>query len=89
MVPTVRAGRGADGASDQLFVAAQPVEVVDTIGAGDTFGAGLLDAVWDHLGARLGDLEPRVVTAALPHAARCAAITVSRVGADPPWRASW
>ncbi len=87
--------RGAEGArwswgrrsSDRLEVKAHPVEVVDTIGAGDTFGAGLLDAVWDHLGTRLTGLDTEARAAALAHAAACAAITVSRVGADPPWRA--
>ena len=87
--------RGAEGArwvwgrrrGDRVSVAAPPVAVVDTIGAGDTFGAGLLDAVWDHLGTRLADLDPEARAAALAHAAACAAITVSRVGADPPWQA--
>jgi len=73
--------------ADRVTVAAPRVEVVDTIGAGDTFGAGLLDSVWDHLGSRLADLTPQVRVAALERAAACAAVTVARVGADPPWKA--
>jgi len=72
---------------DRVAVAAPPVDVVDTIGAGDTFGAGLLDSVWDRLGSRLADLTPQVRAAALERAAACAAVTVARVGADPPWKA--
>ena len=51
--------------------------VVDTIGAGDTFSAALIDALWDGL-----DRDPAEV---LAHAARAAAVTVSRAGADPPY----
>jgi fructokinase len=65
-----------------------PVTVVDTIGAGDTFMAGLLVAL-DRAGllakdavARLSDAELREM---LQFAARAAAVTVSRAGADPPW----
>ncbi len=87
--------RGAEGAywvwgrrrGDRVSVATPAVDVVDTIGAGDTFGAGLLDALWDHLGSGLTDLDPEARAAALTHAAACAAVTVSRAGADPPWRA--
>jgi fructokinase len=71
-------------------VDSEPVEVVDTIGAGDTFGAGLLDALWPVLGeggrGRLAALDADAWSGALRHAARCAAITVSRPGADPPRR---
>jgi len=84
--------RGAAGGEwvwpgHRVAVAAPSVDVVDTIGAGDTFGAALLDALWEHLGeGGLTDLAPEVLAAALKHASRCAAITVSRAGADPPWR---
>ena len=61
--------------------------VADTIGAGDTFNAGILDAL-SRAGAlnRLDDLDEPTLAAALRHAARAAAVTVSRPGADPPWR---
>lgn len=72
-------------------VHAEQVEVVDTIGAGDTFAAGLLDHLWPLLGAggheRLAALGAQEWTAALGHAARAAAVTVGRTGADPPTRA--
>lgn len=89
--------RGAEGALwldrvGTVEVEPSPVQVVDTIGAGDTFGAALLDALWERgrLGAEgraaLGALPRPEVTAVLEHAARAAAITVSRPGADPPYR---
>jgi fructokinase len=89
--------RGADGAtwvgsSGEAEVASLPVVVADTIGAGDTFGAALVDARWERgrLGADrrqgLRDLPTEEVAAVLAHAARAAAVTVSRPGADPPYR---
>jgi fructokinase len=74
-------------------VPAPRVEVTDTIGAGDTFGAALVDALWerDLLGAdrrdALGSLDGRTWDEVLDWAARAAAVTVSRPGADPPRRA--
>ncbi|MCD6640384.1 MAG: PfkB family carbohydrate kinase [Nocardioides sp.] len=63
-----------------LEVAAVPVEVADTIGAGDTFAAVLLDGL-----LALGRPWPREgLREALERAATAAAITVSRPGADPP-----
>ncbi len=69
--------------------AAVPTDVVDTVAAGDTFSAGLLAHLHDRglLGGRLGALSPEDVTAALDHGLRAAAVTCSRVGADPPWTA--
>lgn len=78
--------QGAAGATwfgpETVSVAAAPVRVVDTIGAGDTFGAALLDALWDF---ELDHISPSEIDAALTHAVRAAAITVSRPGADPPY----
>ncbi|MCL2804010.1 MAG: carbohydrate kinase [Micrococcales bacterium] len=73
---------------------AQPApatEVVDTVGAGDSFTAGLLDQLW-HLGllgrahrSQLRHISAEAAAKALDHASQAAAVTVSRAGADPPW----
>ncbi len=81
--------RGPDGATwfaehAMVDIASLPVEVADTIGAGDTFGAAMIDALWDH--GPLADLSPDDIADVLAHAARAAAVTVSRPGADPPYR---
>lgn len=62
----------------EVSVPAASVEVIDTIGAGDTFTAALIDALWDDVGRAPADV--------LAHAARAAAVTVSRPGADPPYQ---
>ncbi len=64
------------------------VEVVDTIGAGDTVNAALLHglAVRDALsGQALAALGPDGWTGLLGFAARAAAVTCSRAGAEPPY----
>jgi fructokinase len=89
--------RGAEGATwwsptVTAHADAVRVPVADTIGAGDTFGAATLDALWDRglLGAdrreALRALDEETAAQVLAHAARAAAITVSRPGADPPYR---
>ena len=89
--------RGPDGAvwfgqRGTVVVGSVPVAVADTIGAGDTFGAALIDALWTHdlLGSArrgaLGQIGPDVVRKVLGHAVKAAAVTVSRPGADPPYR---
>lgn len=80
--------RGSEGATwvgveHTVEVASLPVEVADTIGAGDTFGAAIIDALWNRPPA---DLTSDEIEEILAHAARAAAVTVSRPGADPPYR---
>lgn len=76
---------------DQIMrVAPIPVEVVDTVGAGDSFMAAVIDGLWS-LGlagldarTRLASATASQVAATIERAARAAAITVSRAGANPP-----
>ncbi|WP_058594405.1 PfkB family carbohydrate kinase [Leucobacter chromiiresistens] len=86
--------RGGEGCSarfggERLDVPADRVTVVDTVGAGDSFMAALLAAVLDGpLGGALLDgmpLDAADVGGALRFAARAAAVTASRAGANPPW----
>lgn len=85
---------GAEGATAHHVggtqsVPAQRVTVADTIGAGDTFNAGVLAALAaaGALTAHPQGQAPRdeVLAEALAHGIRTAAITVSRAGANPPW----
>jgi fructokinase len=76
------------GKAGVLQVETPKVEVVDTIGAGDSFQAALLFALYT-LG-RINTETLRKIHAvelrrALSFATACAAITCGRVGADPPW----
>ncbi len=85
--------KGGEGAlaftrTVQIEVPAVPIEVVDTVGAGDTFQAALL--AW--LGARQSLSETALEHLSRPdfinlleHASRAAAITCTRAGCDPPW----
>jgi fructokinase len=83
------AGAHAITATQSRFIAAHRVEVVDTVGAGDTFNAGVLCALHE-AGAltksRLSALSDTELDAALAMGVAAAAITVSRAGANPPWR---
>lgn len=81
------AGAFASLRGQELRVPIAPTSVVDTVGAGDSFHGGLLHhlAGAGALGGRLEGLTVDGLRAALEFAARVAAITVSRPGADPPW----
>jgi len=89
LVVVTRGARGAYGATRNFEVMAEApaVEVVDTIGAGDAFGAALL--AWLHDQDALTrdlSLDRDELLAALDYANLAAAITCSRAGADPPWK---
>lgn len=78
--------------SVEVRVPAPAVEVVDTVGAGDTFMGAIIDAIaglgYDGAAARGGlrAIPEHDVRDVLTYAARAAAITVARPGADPPRR---
>ncbi|MGB4826176.1 MAG: carbohydrate kinase [Paracoccaceae bacterium] len=81
-------GARAVTASQDRFVAATPVTVADTVGAGDTFNAGVLAALHQAgvlSKAAVAALPDAVLDAALSLGTRAAAVTVSRPGANPPW----
>ena len=76
-------------ASGAHTVLAERVAVVDTVGAGDTFNAGVLAGL-DRAGAlskkALSEGLPKeTVIEALRLGVKAAAVTVQRAGANPPW----
>ena len=80
-------GAVAYGPDGSLIQAPVAVKVADTVGAGDTFNAGVL-ATLDRAGlldkATIRQMPVVDLAPALALAAKAAAVTVSRVGADPP-----
>lgn len=91
IVILTRAADGAEAvsATGRVERPGRKVKVADTIGAGDTFTGAMLARLYDTGalskagvaaldGAAIGDLLATAISAA--------AITVSRPGADPPWR---
>ena len=83
------AGVRAFTPAGEAFEPARPVVVADTVGAGDTFNAGLLAALQAAgvlTKAGLAGLDGASLQAALRLGVQAAAVTVSRAGANPPWR---
>ncbi|MEN5074589.1 carbohydrate kinase [Isoptericola cucumis] len=86
-------GATAVTAAGDVTVAAPRVDVVDTVGAGDSFMGALLDWLWgaELLGAEkraaLRGIDRAATTRMLTRAVAVAAVTVSRAGANPPWPA--
>ena len=77
------AGAIMAGGAGRVRVPATPVDAVDTIGAGDTFMASLIHSLLERGSA---DLRRQELEEFGQAAARAAAITVSRAGADLPWK---
>jgi fructokinase len=67
--------------NEQISVDAVKVVVADTVGAGDTVGAVLVEAIVKN---GLDKLTGEVLKSMLNRATKAAAITVSRTGANPP-----
>jgi len=87
--------RGARGTAilsrnGRVDVAAEPVDVADTVGAGDSFMAALisglsqLDSLAAENRARLNNLGANELRTLAAYANHAAAITCSRQGANPP-----
>ncbi len=91
IIVLTRGGAGASALThtgEMINISSQIVEVVDTVGAGDTFNAGVLAKLSeDGLLSKenLAKITDEQMEAALGHGAKVAAITVSRAGANPPW----
>ncbi len=87
--------RGKDGAKAMMAdksiveVPSKLVEVVDTVGAGDTYNAGFIAklselSVLDKTSIK--NIDKSQLSEALSFGASVAAVTVSRAGANPPWK---
>jgi fructokinase len=94
LVVVTRGGEGvfAVSAGLELRRGAVPIDLVDTVGAGDSFTSGLLDGL--HRADLVGGARREALAAideatlgSVDAAALIAAITCSRPGADPPTRA--
>ncbi|MDX8459226.1 carbohydrate kinase family protein [Mesorhizobium humile] len=91
LIVVTHGSEGAVGYSRAHKVTVMPrkVKVVDTVGAGDTFNAGILASLHEQgllTKAAIGDLPEEAIRKALELGAKAAAVTVSRAGANPPWR---
>jgi fructokinase len=95
LVVVTRGGAGvyAVSASCELHRPAVLIDLVDTVGAGDSFTSGLLDGLHraDLVGGSrreaLASVDEATLDSIVDTAARIAAITCSRPGANPPTRA--
>ena len=90
LVVFTRGAKGAIGFTSQHTVEVDgvPVTVADTVGAGDTFNAGILASLKrDNVltGQAMKTLSVEAIGNALRLGAKAAAVTVSRPGANPPW----
>jgi fructokinase len=95
LIVVTRGGAGLYAVSARLELRrdAAPIDLVDTVGAGDAFSSGLLDGLHraDLIGGARRDalaaIDEATLVSVVDAAVLVAAITCSRPGADPPTRA--
>ena len=91
LVLITKGSEGADAfqAGKKIATASSPkVEVKDTVGAGDTFNAGLLHSLTQNRALTKQNCrspDVLILNEALAYATKAASMTVSRKGANPPW----
>jgi len=85
IVVVTRAERGLSAFTKEgrIDYPAAKVELVDSIGAGDTIGAVIVEGLLKY---GLNGLKTDVLRQVLERAAKAAGITCSRAGANPPWK---
>lgn len=84
LIVITRGPKGITGFDETrtVNVPAETLDVKDTVGAGDTVGAILMESIYrEGLSNTIINLK-----STLERAARAAAITCSRAGANPPWK---
>ena len=83
LVVVTKGANGLDGFTQdgEVSVPGVKVDVVDTVGAGDTVGAIIVESVVNY---GLNELVGTTLEKTLHRAAAAAAITCSRAGANPP-----
>jgi len=91
LIVVTHGSEGAVGYTRDHAVTVTPekVKVVDTVGAGDTFNAGILASLHEQgllSKTAIAGLSKDAIHKALALGAKAAAVTVSRAGANPPWR---
>ncbi|UDL91609.1 carbohydrate kinase [Mesorhizobium sp. PAMC28654] len=91
LIVVTHGSEGAVGYSrdHKITVMPEKVTVVDTVGAGDTFNAGILASLHEQgqlSKTAIVSLSEDAIRKALALGAKAAAVTVSRAGANPPWR---
>lgn len=92
LIVITRGGSGSSAILDgraPVHVRARATTVVDTVAAGDTFIAALLNQLetGDHLGTtgRLLSLDPALLRSAMEYATVAASLACERAGAEPPY----
>lgn len=92
LIVITKGAHGADAytAGATVRVPGVKVDVVDTVGAGDTVNAGILVSLHNQgllNKDSIANLNEDQIHAAVALGVRAAAVTVSRAGANPPWAA--